>query len=79
MIVTTPASLLPSHLRVQAARSSEPEPSCVVKQLGRTGLHALGDEEPSASQTTAFKIADRVVHGLKRIGGRMQGDFALGG
>jgi hypothetical protein len=79
IMVTTPASLLPSHLSVQAASSSELEAPCVVKQLGRTGLHALGDEDPSASQTTAFKIADRVVHGLKRIGGRMQGDFALGG
>jgi hypothetical protein len=78
-MVTTPASLFPSHLSVQAASSSEPETPYVVNHLGRTGLHASGDEDPSASQATAFKIADRVVHGLKRIGGRMQGDFALGG
>ena len=78
-MLRTPASRLPSHPSVQVAGSSEPEAPCVVKQFGRMGLHALGDEDPSASQTTTFKIADRVVHGLKRIGGRMQGDFALGG
>jgi hypothetical protein len=78
-MVTTPASRLPSHPSVQVASSSEPEAPCVVKQFGRRGLYALGDEDPAASQATAFKIADRVVHGLKRIGGRMQGDFALGG
>jgi hypothetical protein len=75
----TPAWLLPSHLSVQAASSSEPEAPYVVNHLGRTGLYASGDEDPAASQAPAFKIADRVVHGLKRIGGRMQSDFALGG
>jgi hypothetical protein len=75
----TPASLLPSHPSVRGGRSTEPETSCMVKQLGKTGLHASGNEDPSALQATAFKIADRVVHGLKRIGGRMQDDFALGG